>query len=105
MKADELRAFSDAELRRMLDENHQELFNLRLQLTMRKTKNHQRIPHVKRDIARIMTILHERELMRKYGGEEALEAIPADAATSAEAAPRRGLMSRIRRGKSRNTGR
>ncbi|BAL98441.1 MULTISPECIES: 50S ribosomal protein L29 [Caldilinea] len=62
MKADELRALNNAELARKLDDFYQELFNLRFQQAMGKLANTARFKQVKRDIARIKTILREREL-------------------------------------------
>ena len=62
MKAAELRALSDAELKARLDETYQELFNLRLQLATRQLTNVRRIAEVRKDIARIKTLLREREL-------------------------------------------
>jgi ribosomal protein L29 len=47
MKAEEVNAMSDAQLKNSLEENHQELFNLRFQIATRKIKNHQRISQVK----------------------------------------------------------
>jgi large subunit ribosomal protein L29 len=70
MKVEEMQSMSDAQLRQKLEEDREELFNLRFQIETRKTKNHQRIPAVKRDIARTLTVLRERELMRQYGGED-----------------------------------
>jgi large subunit ribosomal protein L29 len=98
MKTEDIRELTDRELRQKLEDDRQELFNLRFQIETRKIKNHQRIPIVKRDIARVNTILRERELMRLYGGEdiapqdETEEAAP----TAAETPRRRGL---FRRGK------
>lgn len=45
-----------------LEEAHEELFNLRFRLATRQLENHREIPRVKRRIARIQTILREREL-------------------------------------------
>ncbi len=62
MKAKELRMLSDGELlekERLLKE---ELFNLRFQHATGQLENVMRIPQVKRDIARIKTILRERQL-------------------------------------------
>lgn len=96
MKSEQIRDMSDRELLQHLEDNRKELFNLRFQTETRKIKNHQRIPEVKRDIARIMTVLRERELMRLYSGEEVG---PADRpVTSKEEAPRRrGLLGRFGR--------
>jgi large subunit ribosomal protein L29 len=89
MKNEEIREMSERQLRQVLEENRQELFNLRFQIATRKIKNHQRIPVVKRDIARVMTALRERELIREYTGVEAEPESEAAAATAKEA-PRRG---------------
>lgn len=66
MRASELRDLTDAELRGRLDELHREQFNLRFQLATRQLANYRRIPAVKRDIARINTILRERQLAAEY---------------------------------------
>lgn len=62
MKAEEIRLLGDKELRKQLEEAHQELFNLRFRLATRQLVNHREIPKVKRKIARLMTIIREREL-------------------------------------------
>lgn len=62
MKASEIRALSSEELLTKLEEAHEELFNLRLRLATRQLGNHREIPRVKRRIARMRTILREREL-------------------------------------------
>lgn len=62
MKASEIRALNNEELLTKLAEAHEELFNLRFRLATRQLGNHREIPRVKRRIARIVTILREREL-------------------------------------------
>lgn len=62
MKITELRSQNNAELARKLDDAYQEMFNLRFQRATGKLANSARFPEVKRDIARIKTILREREL-------------------------------------------
>jgi large subunit ribosomal protein L29 len=62
LKASEVRALNNEELLTKLEEAHEELFNLRFRLATRQLGNHQEIPRVKRRIARIKTILREREL-------------------------------------------
>jgi large subunit ribosomal protein L29 len=62
MTATELRSHNNAELARKLDDAYQELFNLRFQRATGKLSNTARFQVVKRDIARIKTILREREL-------------------------------------------
>ncbi len=60
MKPAELRQLTVDELRRRLDETYQELFNLRFQLATKQLADTSRIRQVKRDIARLHTILRER---------------------------------------------
>ncbi len=62
MKVSEVRALNNEELVKKLEEAHEELFNLRFRLATRQLGNHREIPRVKRRIARIGTILREREL-------------------------------------------
>jgi large subunit ribosomal protein L29 len=62
MNTTELRSKTDAELNNQLDDSYQELFNLRFQRATGKLTNTARVQVVKRQIARIKTILREREL-------------------------------------------
>jgi len=62
LKVEEIRALSPEQLAKQLEEAHQELFNLRFRLTTRQLVNHREIPKVKRKIARLKTIMQEREL-------------------------------------------
>lgn len=62
MKADELRQMDDAKLRDQLNDYYQELFNLRFQKVTGKLTNTARPGIVRREVARIKTILREREL-------------------------------------------
>ncbi|HFQ95260.1 MAG TPA: 50S ribosomal protein L29 [Anaerolineae bacterium] len=62
MKASELRDLTDGELQAKLDEAYEELMNLRFNLSIGQQKNTNRLKDVKRDIARIKTILRERQL-------------------------------------------
>ncbi len=62
MKADELRKLDDEQLRAKLKDCYEELFNLRFQQVMGKLTATGRPRIVRRDIARIKTILREREL-------------------------------------------
>ncbi len=65
MKLTEIKAFGDAELHKKLEEAHQELFNLRFKLATRQLVNHRQLPAVRKRIARINTIIRERELGKK----------------------------------------
>jgi len=62
MKTNELRNLDDQQLRAQIKEHQEELFNLRFQQVMGKLTGTGRPRIVKREIARIKTILHEREL-------------------------------------------
>ena len=66
MKVKEIRALSDEELVKQLEAAHQELFNLRFRLATKQLVNHREIPRVKKKIARLKTMLRERELGIKY---------------------------------------
>ena len=52
---------TDDELQRMLGERRQELFNLRFQSATGALDNSARLRSAKREIARILTVRHERE--------------------------------------------
>ena len=62
MSASEFKSMANAELATKLDESYQELFNLRFQKATGKLTNTARRGVVRKDIARIKTILREREL-------------------------------------------
>lgn len=62
MKASELRNLDDAALRQQIKDNLEELFNLRFQKVTGRMTNTARPREVRREIARIKTILREREL-------------------------------------------
>jgi large subunit ribosomal protein L29 len=62
MKIQEIRALSSEELVKKLEEAHQELFNLRFRLATRQLANNRELIKVKKRIARIKTVLREREL-------------------------------------------
>lgn len=60
MKASDVRAKSDDELKSQLGDLRKEAFNLRFQQASGQLENTARVRQVRRDIARIMTILDER---------------------------------------------
>jgi large subunit ribosomal protein L29 len=62
LKVSEVRAFGTDELKKQLDAAREELFNVRLRLATRQLTNHRELPRLKKKIARIETILREREL-------------------------------------------
>ena len=62
MKPKEVRALSDEELAKQLEDGRVELFNLRFQMATSRLDNTARVKTVKRDIARIQTEIRAREL-------------------------------------------
>ncbi len=62
MKVKEIRDMSEAELNKKLDDLKDELFNLRFRSVTGQLDNPMRIKEVRKSIARIKTILREREL-------------------------------------------
>jgi large subunit ribosomal protein L29 len=62
LKPDEIRALSREELIKQLEEAHHEIFNLRFRLATRQLVNHNEVRKVKKNIARMKTILREKEL-------------------------------------------
>ena len=61
-KTKELRELSDGELDQKLLESKHEMFNLRFQLATGKQDNSARLGQVRKEIARIATLLREREI-------------------------------------------
>ena len=62
MKASEIRELTAAELEKKLKDLKAELFNLRFQLAINQLDNPMRISAVKKDIARVKTVLRQMEL-------------------------------------------
>jgi large subunit ribosomal protein L29 len=62
LKVSEIRAFGTDELQKQLEAAREELFNVRLRLATRQLTNHRELLRLKKEIARIETILREREL-------------------------------------------
>ena len=60
MKVKEIRELSTEQLETKLSELKRELFNLRFQHAINQLDNPHKITEVKRDIARVMTVLHEK---------------------------------------------
>ena len=71
MKAQEIRAMTSDELVLRLNDVYEEWFNLRFQFSTGQLENFNRLTEVKRDIARLKTIMRERELEQMWGEEEA----------------------------------
>ena len=62
MKTVDLRKLSYAELQEKLDETKEELFNLRFQIVTNQLDNTARITQVRREVARIKTMMREQEI-------------------------------------------
>ena len=62
MKASEVRDLTTAELESKLKDLKAELFNLRFQLAINQLDNPMRISAVKKDIARVKTVLRENDI-------------------------------------------
>ena len=62
MKVEEIRALSPEELVKQLEAAHKELFDLRFRLATKQLVNHREIRRGKKQVARLKTIMREREL-------------------------------------------
>ena len=69
MQASELRNLNINEIKSKLDSIYQELFNLRFQWSSGQLEDHNRLTALRRDIARMKTILRERELAALAAGQ------------------------------------
>lgn len=67
MKPSELRALSVAELQQKEMDVRKELFNLRFQLSKGELENNMRIRSLRKDIARILTVITEKEKEASVG--------------------------------------
>ena len=71
MQAHEIRTWTTEDVQERLDDAYRELFALRRELAMGRLEDHTGVRAVKRDIARMKTILRERELVAELIGEVA----------------------------------
>jgi len=62
LKIKEIRALKPDGLTKQLEATHEELFNLRFRLATKQLVNHREIRRVKKEIAKLKTIITEREL-------------------------------------------
>lgn len=69
-EARKLRELSSEELHSQLDDAREELMNLRFQQASGELTDHNRVRYTRRQIARLLTIIRERELVGVLGGEE-----------------------------------
>ena len=69
-KVSKIRELSSNELYSRLEDARQELMNFRFQQSTGELTDTSRIQKTRQYVARMMTILHERELLADLGGEE-----------------------------------
>ena len=69
MRASEIREMNAAQITQHLADYKQEMFNLRFSVATRKLKNHARFQVVRRDVARLLTVLREREIDALHAAE------------------------------------
>ena len=65
MKAQEIREWENSEIEARLDELRQELFRLKFRTATQQLENPRLLRSIRRDIARLNTIMRERELAQK----------------------------------------
>ena len=73
-KTAEIRRMTDAEIAGVLDDAKQEMFNLRFQRASGQLEDYTRIRQLKREIARLLTIQHERRLAAELVRQEDTDA-------------------------------
>jgi large subunit ribosomal protein L29 len=87
MKASEIRDWDDVEIRARLGELREEKFRLRFRMATMELENPKMVQHIRRDVARLNTILRERELSEMPGtADEKAATIEEKAATIEETA-------------------
>lgn len=82
IRARDVRDLSLDELRQRLDETKEELFNMRFQHATGQLDNYRRLRELRGDVARLSTVLREREL--EGLGAEAPQDLPAGASETPE---------------------
>ena len=70
MKASEIRDWDDVEIRARLEELSEERFRLRFRMGTMELENPKMVQSIRRDVARLRTILRERELSETSGISE-----------------------------------
>ncbi len=73
-KTAEIRRMTDAEIAGVLDDAKQEMFNLRFQRASGQLEDYTRIRQLKKEIARLLTIQHERRLAAELVQQEDTDA-------------------------------
>jgi len=62
LKVAEIRTLNTDELKKKLDESYRELFNLRFRLATKQLGNYHELRNIRKKIAKIKTVMREREL-------------------------------------------
>jgi len=62
LKVGEIRDFTDEQLKKQLEQTHQELFNARFQVSTQQLTNNREVARLKKQLARLKTVIREREL-------------------------------------------
>lgn len=70
LSASDIREMTDEELVDAIEDKREELFNLRFQQTVGQMEDTNALRYAKRDLARLMTIQHERNLAAQIAEEE-----------------------------------
>ena len=68
LNIEEIRSLNDEEIREQLDSAYEALFSCRLHLAARQLTNHREIPMIKKRIARIKTVVRERDINKAGSG-------------------------------------
>ncbi len=71
MKTHEIRALQTGEIEGKLDDAREEMFKLRFQLATGALTDTSRLSFIRRDVARLLTVLRERQLAAELQAEEA----------------------------------
>ena len=84
MKAKDFREMSDDELRQELDNRRRELFNLGHRRVVEQLENPAQLRNTKKDVARILTVLREREFAAAHNEDAAARSEDAAAHSAAK---------------------
>ena len=71
MDLEEMRALNDEQLQEELENTHRELFNLRFRAVTRQLANTSEVAKARKGVARVMTVIRERQLEAFAAGESA----------------------------------
>ena len=88
MNVDKIRNLTDVELNHQQRELADQLFKMKFQLKMGQTESLKKIRELKKDIARVRTVMRQHQMAAGDGGETSTEAV-AKAATAGKKATRK----------------